>query len=125
MAKPSKRLRGVLEKVEGGKLYSLDEALQLVKGGATAKFDESVHRLPIRPTMERVYRNSLESSNYMPAFLLSLLEHAFFVSENVNLRQQFEQPSHLGDSATMIVVKGPKLKAMGRSIMPCGAYGSP
>jgi len=40
--KLSKRMKTVRAKVEHGKTYSLDEALQLVKATAVAKFDESV-----------------------------------------------------------------------------------
>jgi len=40
--KLSKRMKTVRAKVEHGKAYSLDEALQLVKATAVAKFDESV-----------------------------------------------------------------------------------
>lgn len=42
MAKKGKRLAGIREKLEPGKLYSLDEALNLLKEAATAKFKESV-----------------------------------------------------------------------------------
>ncbi|RTZ60202.1 MAG: 50S ribosomal protein L1 [Gammaproteobacteria bacterium] len=42
MAKTSKRLRAIDEKIEPEKLYPLDEALTLVKETASAKFDESV-----------------------------------------------------------------------------------
>jgi large subunit ribosomal protein L1 len=42
MAKLSKRLRELRAKIDPEKAYSLDEAITLVKGGATAKFDESV-----------------------------------------------------------------------------------
>jgi large subunit ribosomal protein L1 len=42
MAKMSKRLKAVGEKVVRGKQYPLDEALSLVKSTASAKFDESV-----------------------------------------------------------------------------------
>jgi large subunit ribosomal protein L1 len=42
MAKMSKRLKAVSEKVVHGKQYPLDEALSLVKSTASAKFDESV-----------------------------------------------------------------------------------
>ena len=42
MAKISKRLKAVSEKVERGKQYPLDEALSLLKTTASAKFDESV-----------------------------------------------------------------------------------
>lgn len=42
MAKLSKRLKAAGEKVERGKQYALDEALSLLKGTASAKFDESV-----------------------------------------------------------------------------------
>ena len=38
----SKRIRAVRTKVDRSKTYSLDDALQLVKDTATAKFDESV-----------------------------------------------------------------------------------
>src|SRR5437763_9214412 len=38
----SKRMKTVREKVDRSKAYSVDEALQLVKDTATAKFDESV-----------------------------------------------------------------------------------
>ena len=42
MAKLSKRLRVIQEKVEPGKQYSLDEAISLLKECATAKFSESL-----------------------------------------------------------------------------------
>ena len=42
MAKLSKRLRAIQEKVESGKQYSLDEAVSLLKECATARFSESV-----------------------------------------------------------------------------------
>jgi large subunit ribosomal protein L1 len=42
MAKVSKRVKALKAKVDRTKLYSVDEALALVKAAATAKFDESV-----------------------------------------------------------------------------------
>lgn len=42
MAKISKRLRALKEKVDSQKLYPVDEALALIKESATAKFNESV-----------------------------------------------------------------------------------
>ena len=42
MAKVSKRLQAFASKVDGQKLYAIDEALSLVKSCATAKFDESI-----------------------------------------------------------------------------------
>ena len=42
MAKISKRMKSLVEKVEHGKFYELDEALKLVKEVASVKFDESV-----------------------------------------------------------------------------------
>lgn len=42
MAKVSKRIRALREKFDKEKLYTLDEALNLVKETATAKFDESI-----------------------------------------------------------------------------------
>ncbi len=42
MAKVSKRVQALKAKVDRTKLYSVDEALALVKEAATAKFDESV-----------------------------------------------------------------------------------
>lgn len=42
MAKLSKRMRAGFAKIERGKMYSLDEALQVVKSTATAKFDEVI-----------------------------------------------------------------------------------
>ncbi len=42
MAKVSKRVKALKAKVDRTKLYSVDEALALVKQAATAKFDESV-----------------------------------------------------------------------------------
>lgn len=42
MAHISKRLKAIREKVDSAKVYPLSEALDLVKGIATAKFDESV-----------------------------------------------------------------------------------
>ncbi|MDH5633165.1 MAG: 50S ribosomal protein L1 [Gammaproteobacteria bacterium] len=42
MAKKSKRIKALAEKVERNRFYSLDEALTLVRETASAKFDESV-----------------------------------------------------------------------------------
>ena len=42
MAKVSKRIRAIREKVEPGKLYPLEEAVSLLKECATAKFPESI-----------------------------------------------------------------------------------
>ena len=42
MAKISKRAKALAEKVDRSKLYTVDEALNLVKECATAKFDESI-----------------------------------------------------------------------------------
>jgi len=42
MAKVSKRMKAVAEKVDRNKFYPIDEALNLVKECATAKFDESI-----------------------------------------------------------------------------------
>ncbi len=42
MAKLSKRMKALTEKVERNKFYDLDEALKLVKEVASTKFDESV-----------------------------------------------------------------------------------
>ncbi len=42
MAKKSKRYKAIMEKIERDRLYSLAEAVPLVKECATAKFDESV-----------------------------------------------------------------------------------
>jgi len=42
MAKLSKRIKTFREKVESGKVYPFNEALQLLKDCATPKFDESV-----------------------------------------------------------------------------------
>ena len=42
MAKPGKRLRAALEPIDRTRAYPLDEAVGLLKRGATAKFDESV-----------------------------------------------------------------------------------
>lgn len=42
MAKLSKRAKAIQEKVTPGKLYSIEEALQLLKDLATVKFAESV-----------------------------------------------------------------------------------
>ncbi len=42
MAKNSKRVKAVQEKVDGNKSYTLAECVQLVKECATAKFDETV-----------------------------------------------------------------------------------
>jgi len=40
--KRGKKYRAIAEKVEGNKLYALDEAIALVKEGKVAKFDESI-----------------------------------------------------------------------------------
>src|ERR687896_413897 len=37
-----KRYRGLLEKVEASRVYALQEAVDLVKSTATAKFDETI-----------------------------------------------------------------------------------
>ncbi len=42
MAKISKRLKALRETVDANKFYAVAEALTLVKGAATAKFDESI-----------------------------------------------------------------------------------
>ena len=42
MAKLSKRMQAIRAAVETNKLYAIDEALNLVKANATAKFDESI-----------------------------------------------------------------------------------
>ena len=42
MARVSKRMKAVAEKVDRNKFYPIDEALNLVKECATAKFDESI-----------------------------------------------------------------------------------
>lgn len=42
MAKQSRRYAGVAERVEPGRLYQADEAIQLVKELSTVKFDETV-----------------------------------------------------------------------------------
>jgi large subunit ribosomal protein L1 len=42
MAKLSKRLQALKSSVDHDKLYAVDDALSLVKGAATAKFDESI-----------------------------------------------------------------------------------
>ncbi|MBL4762892.1 MAG: 50S ribosomal protein L1 [Gammaproteobacteria bacterium] len=42
MAKISKRMKAVAEKIEVGKLYLADDALALVKDVASVKFDESI-----------------------------------------------------------------------------------
>ncbi|UXY16548.1 50S ribosomal protein L1 [Chitiniphilus purpureus] len=42
MAKVSKRLAALKAAVDRNKLYAVDEALSLIKGGATAKFNESI-----------------------------------------------------------------------------------
>jgi len=42
MAKVSKRMKAVAEKVDRNKFYPIDDALNLVKECATAKFDESI-----------------------------------------------------------------------------------
>src|SRR5271163_4953828 len=42
MAKISKRLKALAGKIDSQKLYAIDEALNLVKECATAKFDESI-----------------------------------------------------------------------------------
>ncbi len=42
MARLSKRTKAIRDKVTGGKLYPVEEALQMLKDLASAKFDESV-----------------------------------------------------------------------------------
>jgi large subunit ribosomal protein L1 len=42
MAKSSKRAKAYLEKIDSEKVYSVEEALSLIKDTATAKFDETV-----------------------------------------------------------------------------------
>ena len=42
MAKRGKRYQEALKLVDGDKLYTIDEAVELVKKCATAKFDETV-----------------------------------------------------------------------------------
>lgn len=52
MAKKSKKYRAALELLEAGKLYTAEEAVELVKKTATAKFDETIEmhvRLGVDP----------------------------------------------------------------------------
>ncbi|HUW72924.1 MAG TPA: 50S ribosomal protein L1 [Methyloceanibacter sp.] len=42
MSKPGKRFRTAADTVERDKLYGVEEAVKLVKGGAKAKFDETI-----------------------------------------------------------------------------------
>ena len=42
MAKISKRLKALNANIDANKLYAIDEAIALVKGAATAKFNESI-----------------------------------------------------------------------------------
>ena len=42
MAKLSKRMKKIEEKIDSTRQYAIDEALQLLKELSTAKFDESV-----------------------------------------------------------------------------------
>ena len=52
MAKKSKRFREAQALVEDGKFYSVEEAVDLVKKTATAKFDETIElhvRLGVDP----------------------------------------------------------------------------
>lgn len=42
MSKPGKRFRAAAEAVQADKLYALEEAVKLVKNGATSKFDETI-----------------------------------------------------------------------------------
>jgi large subunit ribosomal protein L1 len=42
MSKPGKRFRAAADTVDHDKLYAIEEAVKLVKGGAKAKFDETI-----------------------------------------------------------------------------------
>ena len=42
MSKPGKRFRTAAEAIKAEKLYAIEEAVKLVKSGATTKFDETV-----------------------------------------------------------------------------------
>ena len=42
MSKPGKRFRTASEQIEADKLYAVEDAVKMVKGGATSKFDETV-----------------------------------------------------------------------------------
>jgi large subunit ribosomal protein L1 len=42
MSKPGKRFRAAAETVDNDKLYAIEEAVKLVKGGAKSKFDETI-----------------------------------------------------------------------------------
>jgi len=42
MSKPGKRFRSALATVDRDTLYSIEDAVKLVKGGAKAKFDETI-----------------------------------------------------------------------------------
>src|SRR3712207_1696153 len=42
MAKQGKRLRAALERIDRERAYPLAEAVALIKGAATAKFDETI-----------------------------------------------------------------------------------
>src|SRR6478735_4400518 len=42
MSKPGKRFKAAIAPIEREKLYSIEEAVKLVKAGAKAKFDETI-----------------------------------------------------------------------------------
>ena len=42
MSKPGKRYKSAIAPVDRETLYSLEDAVKLVKGGAKAKFDETI-----------------------------------------------------------------------------------
>ena len=42
MGQPGKRMKAIREQIEPGKAYSIDEALEILKGAAKVKFTESV-----------------------------------------------------------------------------------
>lgn len=42
MSKPGKRFRSATETLENDKLYAIEDAVKLIKGGAKAKFDETI-----------------------------------------------------------------------------------
>ncbi len=66
MALLSKRRKAILEKVQAGKQYALQEAIQLVKDCATAKFDEALEAAVILGVDARKSDQAVRGASVLP-----------------------------------------------------------
>ncbi len=78
MAKQSKRVRELKSKVDRTKLYAIDEALELLKQTATAKFDESIDAAVVLGVDPRKSDQVVRGSVVMPHGLGKTVRVAVF-----------------------------------------------